>query len=46
MLTRNEVTGEWRRLHKELLDDLYCLMICTAQLINARRVRLAEHVAR
>jgi len=24
MLTRNEVTGEWRRLHKELLNDLYC----------------------
>jgi hypothetical protein len=22
--TRDEVTGEWRRLHKEELNDLYC----------------------
>jgi hypothetical protein len=21
---RDEVTGEWRRLHKEELNDLYC----------------------
>ena len=27
---RDEVTGEWRKLHKENLNDLYCLMICTA----------------
>jgi len=27
---RDEVTGEWRRLHNEELNDLYCLMICTA----------------
>jgi hypothetical protein len=24
------VTGEWRKLHNEELNDLYCLMICTA----------------
>jgi hypothetical protein len=31
---RDEVTGEWRRLHNEELHDLYCIMrsfmICTA----------------
>jgi len=27
---RDEVTGEWRKLHNEELNDLYCLMICTA----------------
>ena len=26
---RDEVSGEWRKLHKEELNDLYCLMICT-----------------
>ena len=24
------VTGEWRKLHNEELNDLYCLRICTA----------------
>ena len=24
------VTGEWRKLHNEELNDLYCLIICTA----------------
>jgi len=27
---RDEVTGEWRKLHNEELNDLYCLMIRTA----------------
>ena len=27
---RDEVTGEWKKLHNEELNDLYCLMICTA----------------
>jgi hypothetical protein len=27
---RDEVTGEWRRLHKEELHDLYCTVLyCT-----------------
>ena len=25
---RDEVTGEWRKLHSEELNDLHCLMIC------------------
>jgi hypothetical protein len=29
-LRRDEVTGESRKLHNEELNDLYCLMICTA----------------
>jgi len=27
---RDEMTGEWRKLYNEELNDLYCLMICTA----------------
>jgi len=27
---RDAVTGEWRKLNNEELNDLYCLMICTA----------------
>jgi len=27
---RDEVRGEWRKLHNEEFNDLYCLMICTA----------------
>jgi len=27
---RDEVTGQCRKLHREKLNDLYCLMICTA----------------
>jgi len=27
---RDEVTGEWRKLHNKGLNDLYFLMICTA----------------
>jgi hypothetical protein len=26
----DEVTVEWRKLHSEELNDLHCLMICTA----------------
>jgi hypothetical protein len=32
---RNEVTGEWRRLHNEYLHDLYCSPII--RLIKSRR---------
>jgi len=28
---RDEVTGEWRKFLNEVLNDLYCLMICIAK---------------
>ena len=39
-----EVTGEWRRLHNEELNALYCSpnIIC---MIKSRRIRWAGHVA-
>jgi hypothetical protein len=42
---RDEVTGEWRRLHNEELNDLYCPpnIIRAIKLI---RIRWAGHVAR
>ena len=43
--TRNEVTGEWRRLHKEQLNDLYCSPNIV-WVIKWRRMRWAGHVAR
>jgi len=42
---RDEVTGEWRRLHNEKLNDLYSLP-SIFRVIKARRMRWAEHVAR
>jgi hypothetical protein len=27
---RDEVSGKWRKLHNEELNDLNCLMTCTA----------------
>jgi hypothetical protein len=36
-LKRDEVTGEWRKLHNEELHDLYS---------SPRRMRWAGHVAR
>ena len=42
---RDEVTGEWRRLHKEELNDLYSLPNIV-RVIKSRRMRLAGHVAR
>ena len=39
---REEVTGEWRKLHNE---DLYCSPNIF-WMIKSRRMRLAEHVAR
>ena len=41
---RDEVTGEWRRLHKEELNDLYCLLNIV-RVIKSRRMRWAGHVA-
>jgi hypothetical protein len=40
---RDEVTGEWRKLHNEELRDLYSL---PSIIRKSRRVRLAGHVAR
>jgi len=42
---RDEVTGEWRKLHNEELNDLYCLSN-TVRVIKSRRMRWAGHVAR
>ena len=42
---REEVTGEWRKLHKEELNDLYWLLNIV-RVIKSRRLRWAEHVAR
>ena len=42
---RDEVTGEWRKLHNEELNDLYCSP-SIVPVIKWRRIRLAGHVAR
>jgi hypothetical protein len=42
---RDEVTGEWRKLHNEELDDLYFLPNIVL-VIKSRRVRWEGHVAR
>ena len=41
---RDEVTGEWRRLHNEELNDLYSPNI--VWMIKSRRIRWAGRVAR
>ena len=40
--TRDEVRGEWRKLHNEELNDLYCLTIFF-WVIKSRRMRWAGH---
>ena len=41
---RDEVKGEWRKLHNEELSDLYFLPYI-AQVVKSRRMRWAGHVA-
>jgi hypothetical protein len=44
-LKRDEVTGEWRKLHNEELRDLYSSPSIN-RIIKSRRMRWAGHVAR
>ena len=40
----NKLTGEWRKLHNEKLNDLYCSPNI-GQVIKSRRIIWAGHVA-
>jgi hypothetical protein len=42
---KDEVTGEWRKLHNEKLSDLYSLPNIV-RVVKSRRMRWAGHVAR
>jgi hypothetical protein len=42
-LRRNEVTGEWRKLHNEELRDLYSSP-STIRIMKSRKMRWAGHV--
>jgi hypothetical protein len=43
--SRDEVTGEWRKLHSEELNNLYFLPNIV-RVVKLRRMRWAGHVAR
>ena len=45
LVKRDEVTGEWRKLHNEELNDLYSLPN-NVRVAKSRRMRWAGHVAR
>ena len=42
---RDEVTGEWRKLHNEDLSDLYSLLNIV-RVVKSRNMRWAGHVVR
>jgi len=42
---RDEVTEEWRKVHNEKLNDLYCLPNIV-RVIKSRRMKWVGHVAR
>ena len=42
---KDEVTGEWRKLHKEELNDVYSLPNIV-RVVKSRRMKWAGHVAR
>jgi hypothetical protein len=43
---RDEVTGEWRKLHNEELHNLYSSTTDIIRQAKSRRMRWAGHVAR
>ena len=43
--TKDEVTGEWRVLHYEELNDMFCSPNII-RLVKSRRMRWTGHVAR
>jgi hypothetical protein len=43
---RDEVTGEWRKLHNKELHDLYSSPSSITIIIKSRRITWAGHVAR
>jgi hypothetical protein len=44
IIQRDETTGEWRKLHNEELNDLYCSPNIV-RVMKSRRMRWVGHVA-